>query len=84
MTLEEFLETGDVAPDTISLVFGVSGLKSQFNASLSTKDSQFRLLYFRPQVYHNRAGSGMYYSIQEILVDRSGKVLEILQRKSGY
>jgi hypothetical protein len=84
MTLDEFLETDDVAPDAISSVFGVSGVKSQFNSSLSTKDSQFRLLYFRPQVYHNRAGSVMYYSVQEILVDRSGKVLEILQKKSGY
>jgi len=84
MTLDEFLETNNVAPDSISSVFGVSGVKSQFKESLSTKDSKFKLLYFKPQVYHNRSGSGMYYSIQELLVDRSGKVLEIFQQNSGY
>lgn len=84
MTLDEFLDSGDIASDDISSVFGASGVRSQFAASLLTKEEQFKLLYFKPQVYKNRSSSGIYYSIYEMLVDRSGKVIALNRKNSGY
>lgn len=80
MTLEEFIHSKEVAPPGVSKVFAGQGLIDQFLAQQSMGKEEIKISYLRPSTYHNKDGSGVYYSIFGIVVDKNKKIIRWLEK----
>jgi hypothetical protein len=80
MTLEEFINSEQVAPPEVSQVFAGQGLLDQFLIQLKLGKEEIRVSYLKPQVYYNKNGSGVYYSVFGVIVDRNKNIIRWLEK----
>jgi len=84
MHIEDFIKTNQVADDSVSSVFGKTGVLNQFkNKSINNKEN-FIILYFKLEQYHNKNGSGIYYSVHTMEVNRSGEIKRFLPKSPPW
>jgi hypothetical protein len=80
MTLEDFIDSDGVAPPEVSRVFAGQGLLDQFLIQLNSGKEEIRISYLKPQRYHNKHGSGIYYSVFGVVVDRNKNIIRWLEK----
>jgi len=80
MTLEEFIISDEIAPPEVSKVFAGSGLIDQFLMQLRSEKEEIRISYLKPQRYHNKNGTGIYYSVFGVVVDRNKNIIRWLEK----
>jgi len=80
MTLEEFIISDEIAPPEVSQVFAGKGLIDQFLMQLRSEKEEIRISYLKPQRYHNKHGSGIYYSVFGVVVDRNKNIIRWLEK----
>jgi hypothetical protein len=80
MTLEELIQSDQVAPPEVSQVFAGQGLLHQFLSQETLGKEEIRISYLRPSTYHNKNGAGIYYSIYQVVVDRNKKIIRWLEK----
>jgi hypothetical protein len=64
----------------MSRVFAGQGLLDQFLLQLDSGKEEIRISYLKPQRYYNKKGSGIYYSIFGVVVDRNKNIIRWLEK----
>ena len=82
MTLEELISSDEIAPPEVSQVFAGQGLLDQFLMQLNSGKEEIRVSYLKPQKYHNKNGSGVYYSVFGVVVDRNKNIIRWLEKNA--
>lgn len=83
MTLEEFILSDQIAPPEVSTVFAGQGLLDQFLSQKNLGRKEIKISYLKPSIYHNKNGSGIYYSIYQVVVDKNKNIIRWL-KKDAY